>query len=144
MDTPDAGQRVVRTSWRVCSTSVNIRVITRCSSVQRLTKETILKNEQAHLTEFQQMHHEMMKLLREVNQRNTRTESRMVQLGDYVGANLRTRMRIDMKRAAAGVCVEIDALDVSISRIVGKLRDEGINEAMDVYLNNRRVATVYP
>jgi type VI protein secretion system component Hcp len=87
-----------------------------------------------------------MTLLREVNQRTTRLESRMVQLGDYVGANLRTRMRIEVCRPkdAGRPYIEIDALDVSISRIVSVLQEMNITEDVDVYLNKVRVATIYP
>ncbi|MGF6508513.1 hypothetical protein [Paraburkholderia sp. 32] len=87
-----------------------------------------------------------MKLLREVNQRTTRMESRMVQLGDYVGANLRTRMRVEVCRPRDGerAYIEIDALDVSISRIVTVMQEMGVTDDMDVYLRGKRVATIYP
>ncbi|MBB5509533.1 hypothetical protein [Paraburkholderia atlantica] len=101
-----------------------------------------MKNEQQDVAGIQ--YDEMIKLLREMNQRATRTESRVVHLGDHVGANLRTRMRIEIKRDRDAPYVEIDALDVSISRIVAVLVDRGIDEAIDVYLKNERVATVYP
>ncbi|WP_434717192.1 hypothetical protein P5X00_40065 (plasmid) [Paraburkholderia sp. A2RO-4L] len=100
-----------------------------------------MKNEQQHLESAE------MKLLRELNQRTTRLESRMVQLGDHVGANLRLKMRIEVCRPGDAGCapyVEIDALDVSISRVTTVLQDMGIDEAIDVYLKNKRVATVYP
>ena len=51
-----------------------------------------------------------------------RMESRLVQLGDYVGANLRSKQRIDVSVSSIGVAVEIDALDVSISRILAELK----------------------
>lgn len=86
-----------------------------------------------------------MALLREVNQRTTRIESRMVQLGDYVGANLRTRLRVELKRDPGGKAyVEIDALDVSLSRIYSMLQEMKINEVVDVTLKGVMVATVYP
>ncbi|MEM5330860.1 hypothetical protein VSR34_30290 [Paraburkholderia sp. JHI2823] len=98
-----------------------------------------MKNEQQHLESAE------MKLLREVNQRTTRMESRMVQLGDFVGANLRSKLRIDVRRPKDGdAYVEIDALDVSVSRIITVLQDMHIDKAIDVYLKNKRVATVYP
>lgn len=70
------------------------------------------------------------KLRREMSQRMTRLESRIVQLGEHVGANLRTRMRIEVvqPRSAGRPTFEIDALDVSISRIVAVLRDMCIEE----------------
>ncbi len=109
-------------------------------NVPKPPKETLLKNEQQYLESAE------MKLLREVSQRTTRLESRMVQLGDHVGANLRSKLRIEVRRPRDGgrPYVEADALDVSISRIVAVLQDERINEAIDVYLRNKRVATVYP
>jgi hypothetical protein len=92
-----------------------------------------LKNEQQHLAEMQQQISDEMELLREVNQRATRIESRMVQLGDYVGANLRTKMRVHVERDDTGVWVEIDALDVSLSRIVTSLREQGIRKGSQDY-----------
>lgn len=88
-----------------------------------------------------------MALLREVNQRTTRLESRVVQLGDFVGANLRTKMRIEVfrPRDAGRPYIEIDALDVSLSRIYNVLRDMGIEgQDLDVFFNGKRVATVHP
>ncbi|MGF6870629.1 hypothetical protein [Paraburkholderia sp. MM5477-R1] len=101
-----------------------------------------MKNEQQDVAGIQ--YDEMIELLREVRQRTTRTESRVVQLGDHVGANLRTRMRIEIKRDRDAPYVEIDALDVSISRIVTELVEMDIDKAIDVYRKNKRVATVYP
>lgn len=54
---------------------------------------------------------------RELQQRMIRLETRMVQLGDYVGANLRTKLRIEVCRVGTGVVLNIDSLDVSLSRI---------------------------
>lgn len=100
-----------------------------------------MKNEPQNPTGIQ--YDEMMKLLREVNQRTTRTESRMVQLGDHVGANLRLRMRTDVKRDGKSVWVEVDALDVSISRIVTALQERGIREGqISVALNGRQIMII--
>jgi hypothetical protein len=102
-----------------------------------------LKNEQQHLAEMQQQISDEMELLREVNQRATRIESRMVQLGDYVGANLRTKMRVHVERDDTGVWVEIDALDVSLSRIVTSLREQGIRKGwIAVNLNGRQITRI--
>lgn len=90
---------------------------------------------------------EVTETLAEVRDRVIRMESRIVQLGDYVGANLRSKQRIDVKRKdGPGVYVEIDALDVSISRIVAELRNNGVirtEHPIDVFLERKRVATVY-
>jgi hypothetical protein len=68
-------------------------------------------------------------LLHEINQRVTRTESRIVQLGDFVGANLRAKQKIEVlqDKATGEWYVQIDALDVSLSRIASALRDAGHN-----------------
>ena len=60
---------------------------------------------------------------KELMDRVIRIESRVVQLGDHVGANLRTTQRIKILEVEAGVLqVNIDALDVSLSRIFAELR----------------------
>ncbi|WP_168788034.1 hypothetical protein [Paraburkholderia aromaticivorans] len=64
----------------------------------------------------------------EINQCAIRMESRVVQLGDHVGANLRTKMRTDVHEGANGIWVDVDACDVSISRIRTALREAGIKE----------------
>jgi len=84
-------------------------------------------------------------LLQEINQRVTRTESRMVQLGDFVGTNLRVRMRVAVRKQEGAVWVEVDALDTSISRIYTELREHGIaGMAVPVRLDGKDIATVYP
>jgi hypothetical protein len=57
---------------------------------------------------------------KETLERVIRLESRMVQLGDHVGANLRTKQRIDIRASDTAACrisITIDSLDVSLSRI---------------------------
>ncbi|WP_433704423.1 hypothetical protein [Paraburkholderia sacchari] len=66
--------------------------------------------------------------LNEINQRVTRLESRLVQLGDHVGANLRTKMRIVLHKDEHGVWVDVDALDVSMSRILNELQRLGVEK----------------
>lgn len=57
------------------------------------------------------------RLLHELRDRAVRTESRIVKLGDHVGANLRTTQRITLTPQG----VEIDSLDVSVSRILSEI-----------------------
>lgn len=84
-------------------------------------------------------------LLKEINQRAVRLESRMVQLGDYVGANLRSKMRVDVRRDGPEVWVDVDAVDVSLSRIHTALREAGVHEGeICVRHNNVAIAVVYP
>ena len=61
----------------------------------------------------------------ETLQRLTRIETRIVQLGDHVGVNLRSKQRVVIHDDATGVWVEIDALDVSLSRINTELEKFG-------------------
>jgi predicted nucleic acid-binding protein len=82
-------------------------------------------------------------LLREIADRLRRTESRLVQLGHFVGVELRARRRVDVR--ADHRDVDIDALDVSISRIYAELANKGIKSGeVPVYLGDRLVATLYP
>jgi hypothetical protein len=86
-----------------------------------------------------------MDLLNEINQRAIRVESRMVQLGDYVGANLRTKMRVDVRDDRGEVWVEVDAVDVSMSRIHTALREASVHAGViPVLFNGKTIATVYP
>lgn len=81
----------------------------------------------------------------ELLDRSIRTESRLVQLGDHVGANLRIKQRIDIHRLPAGLVeVDIDSLDVSISRIYTELGTDHPGKEVKVFLNGVHVATVYP
>jgi hypothetical protein len=86
-------------------------------------------------------------LLIEIRERMVRTESRIVQLGDHVGANLRTKQRIDIEVSDTGedANVNIDSLDVSLSRIYTEMKDAGhAGLDADVYLDGVHVATLYP
>lgn len=81
------------------------------------------------------------------DERLVRIESRLVQLGDHVGANLRTKQRIDILPIAGGasVKVEVDSMNVSIWRITDELKRHQIQQtAVGVWLEGRLVATVYP
>lgn len=61
----------------------------------------------------------------ETLQRLTRIETRIVQLGDHVGVNLRSKQRVVIHDDITGVWVEVDALDVSLSRIITELEKAG-------------------
>jgi hypothetical protein len=92
------------------------------------------------------MRDQEINVLMELRDRCVRMESRMVQMGDFVGINLRERQRIEVKRDGQGdVYVEIDALDVSLSRILVSLREQGHRAGeIPVLLKGQRVATVFP
>ncbi|CAN7461849.1 hypothetical protein LJR130_003039 [Variovorax sp. LjRoot130] len=86
----------------------------------------------------------------EIRDRVVRLETRIVQLGDYVGANLRTKQRITIVPANShsppgAVRVEIDAMDVSVSRILTELRQHGVKEGgpIDVFCDGRCVFTLH-
>lgn len=86
----------------------------------------------------------------EVMDRIVRIESRVVQLGDHVGANLRTKQKIDIRQAGGRVTIEIDSLDVSLSRILTQLAQTTLLAAggkgadIPVYHGDRFVMTVRP
>lgn len=82
----------------------------------------------------------------EVLDRVIRIESRVVQLGDHVGANLRTKQRIEIVWEGNYPTVDIDSLDVSLSRIYAQLAQakRPITGAVNVFHNNKHVMTVYP
>lgn len=81
----------------------------------------------------------------EVMDRIIRIESRMVQLGDHVGANLRAKQRITVEDAGGGnFAVHIDALDVSLSRIRTELTGYGAKCSVPVYHQAHLVMTVHP
>lgn len=68
-------------------------------------------------------------LLEEIHQRAVRTETRVLQLGDHVGANLRTKQRIDIEATAhCSVVAYIDALDVSLSRVIAEVNQSPLWE----------------
>ena len=85
-------------------------------------------------------------IAKETLERVTRLESRMVQLGDHVGANLRTKQRIEIRRPASmSPYVVIDSLDVSISRILTELRQANLHVAsIDVCVGESHVLTLFP
>lgn len=81
------------------------------------------------------------KEMNELLDRTRRLESRMVQLGDFVGANLRAKQRIDVFPTTNHV--EIDALDVSVSRIATELHQHGIRRgSVDVFFRGAIAFTV--
>lgn len=86
---------------------------------------------------------------KEMLDRVIRIESRMVQLGDFVGANLRTKQRITIHEYATGTAVEIDALDVSLARIYTELsQHRWVNgppvTPIPVYHHSKLVMTINP
>lgn len=89
------------------------------------------------------------KMIEEIRDRVVRLESRMVQLGDHVGANLRAKQRITLNRHAAvdggGVYVEVDSLDVSVSRILTTLKEAHVSHGciVDVYHNHDLAFTLH-
>lgn len=86
-----------------------------------------------------------MELLKEINQRAIRVESRMVQLGDFVGANLRTKMRVDVHSDDQGTWVEVDAVDVSMSRIHTALREARVHEgSIPIRFDGNDIGMIFP
>lgn len=75
---------------------------------------------------------ERLESAKELFDRIIRIESRLVQLGDHVGANLRTKQRIEVVVSATGVAVEVDSMDVSMSRILTELSKRGVKTAMSI------------
>ena len=61
-------------------------------------------------------------LLEEIQQRSIRTETRMMQLGDHVGANLRSKQRIDIEPTPHSVVAYVDSYDVSLSRLLAEIK----------------------
>jgi hypothetical protein len=70
---------------------------------------------------FAEILHKIYDELKKISDRTTRLETRFVQLGDHVGANLRIKQCVTVSVSSIGVAVEIDALDMSLSRIVAEL-----------------------
>jgi hypothetical protein len=87
-------------------------------------------------------------ILLDIRDRMVRVESRLVQLGDYVGANLRTRQRICIEPPSDGIDVlatTVDSLDVSIARIYAEMATAGYaGVEADVFVEGEHVATLYP
>lgn len=83
--------------------------------------------------------------VKEIKERVTRIESRVVQLGDHVGANLRTKLRIQPgKSATTGErIVAVDSFDVSISRIMTELEEWGWTGDVLVEIQGRYIATIH-
>lgn len=87
-------------------------------------------------------------LIHEIADRVTRVESRVVQLGDHVGANLRTKQRIEVVRSnyvGDPPRIEVDALDVSLSRILAELRQQAPEfslDPIDVWHHGKHIATL--
>jgi hypothetical protein len=86
-------------------------------------------------------------LLIEIRDRMVRVESRLVQLGDYVGANLRSRQKIDIGGldASGMLTATVDSLDVSVARIYAEIGSAGYGgRDADVFVDGEHVATLYP
>lgn len=60
-------------------------------------------------------------MLQDIYDRTIRSETRLVQLGDHVGANLRSKQRIDIEPTTDSVVAYIDAMDVSLSRVAAEV-----------------------
>jgi len=86
---------------------------------------------------------------KELMDRVIRLESRVVQLGDHVGANLRTKQRIEISTPDMNAIIHIDSLDVSLSRIYHEMSQyhertgQGCGGAIPVYWKDKLVITVY-
>jgi hypothetical protein len=84
--------------------------------------------------------------VKELLDRTRRLESRLVQLGDFVGANLRAKQKIEVviMGARTGVpYVRIDALDVSVSRIATELKQHNVRHGkVPVFLGDEIVFTL--
>jgi len=72
------------------------------------------------------MDDEANKMLRDMRDRLVRVESRVVQLGDYVGANLRTKARVEIRFDGDECVVEIDTMDMSVGRIFTTFQQERV------------------
>ena len=85
-------------------------------------------------------------MTRERLDRTRRLESRLVQLGDFVGANLRSKQRIEVYEGSSP-SVTIDAIDVSISRIVTELAQHNVRHGeVPVFLStnsHRPIFTIH-
>jgi hypothetical protein len=86
-------------------------------------------------------------ILLDIRDRMVRVESRLVQLGDYVGANLRTRQKIGIEPSSSDTDVlvtTVDSLDVSIARIYAEMATAGYaGVEANVFVKGEHVATLY-
>lgn len=84
-------------------------------------------------------------LLKQINDRAIRIESRMVKLGDHVGSNLRTKMRVGVHSDDLGTWVEVDAVDVSMSRIHTALREAHVHEGqIPIRFEGKDIGLIFP
>lgn len=75
----------------------------------------------------------MAEAMLELLERNRRIETRLVQLGDHVGANLREKQRITIiGMGTPNLMVEVDSAEVSIARILVELDDANGRRAVGV------------
>jgi len=83
-------------------------------------------------------------LLKEVNQRVIRTETRVVNLGDHIGLNLREQTKVELTHEGSELMVRISALDVSISQIMNVLHRAGCDRGrhVGVWCGGKFVCTV--
>lgn len=92
------------------------------------------------------MNHET-ELLMELRSRAIRTESRLVQLGNFLGASLAEKTPITITPFQGHVHIAIEALDISVSRIYTELLGQGVTipeDGAQVYLHGVHVFTVNP
>lgn len=83
--------------------------------------------------------------VKEIKDRVIRMESRVVQLGDHVGANLRHKTRIGLIRdeATGQRHVEVDSYDVSFSRILTDLQGANWHGDFDLIVQGECIATLH-
>lgn len=86
-------------------------------------------------------------LLRELRQRVTRIESRIVRIGEHVGApisNPLADMLIDCAEDGT-LLMYPRAMDVSLSGLRAELRKKGMEDKIaEVWFGGHRVATIHP
>ena len=83
-------------------------------------------------------------LLRDVRQRVTRIESRLVSMGEQLGAVMHSSNKA-MVLSESGTEVDIVGLDTSFSDVLHFLEKEGIQgTAVRVFHKERHVATINP
>lgn len=84
-------------------------------------------------------------MLKELLDRTRRMETRMVQLGDHVGANLRSKQKIEVIKTSGPAYVEVDSFDVSVSRILTELQQHDVKQAeVLVMCHGAAVCKIYP